>query len=332
MSTLVLGPQDCETLLRHSDLVDVLAEAHRQLSTGGAVQPAPTTMRDPTDAEPDAPAMVAMTTFAPYLGLVGVKLLVDAPRNRDQGRPAQRSTITAYSADTGECLAVVDGRVVTRVRTAAATALATRTLARPDAGVLGLLGAGNLALEHVRALATVRDLRRVLVWSRTRESSERVAAQVNDLGLDAAALPTARDVVEAADVVCTLTPAVAPFVDAAWLRPGTHLNAVGSPPRPSFSEVGPDVFARADVAVVDARAVALAESGNVRRAIEAGALATPLVELGDVLAGTAPGRRSPDDVTVFSSVGIGLQDLATVAHLIGAAAASGRGTSFDLRP
>ena len=275
--------------------------------------------------------MVAMTTFAPYLGLVGVKLLVDAPRNRDQGRPAQRSTITAYSADTGECLAVVDGRVVTRVRTAAATALATRTLARPDAGVLGLLGAGNLALEHVRALATVRDLRRVLVWSRTRESSERVAAQVNDLGLDAAALPTARDVVEAADVVCTLTPAVAPFVDAAWLRPGTHLNAVGSPPRPSFSEVGPDVFARADVAVVDARAVALAESGNVRRAIEAGALATPLVELGDVLAGTAPGRRSPDDVTVFSSVGIGLQDLATVAHLIGVAAASGRGTSFDLR-
>ena len=331
MTTVIVGPDECEELLDHRSLIAVLAEAHRQLALGGAVQPVPTAMRAPGAESAESVAMVPMCAYAPYLDLVAVKMLVDAPGNRRAGLPAQRSTISLVSASTGECLALLDGRVVTRIRTAAASALATDVLAPREARVLGLLGAGALAWEHARALRTVRDVDEVVVWSRTPASAARLVERITASGLPARAVTRPQDVATVSDVLCTLTPATEPVLQAEWIRPGTHINAVGSPPRPAFRELGPDVFARADVVVVDSAGIAAAESGNVRGAIAAGALLPDLVELGQVIAGTARGRTDPQQVSVFNSVGIGLQDLAAAAHLLAAATARGLGLRVETR-
>ncbi|MFN8075572.1 MAG: hypothetical protein U0Q15_09150 [Kineosporiaceae bacterium] len=339
MGTLILTPEQCEALLRPAEVVACLERAHRELATGGATQPAPVPIRAAGDlgphARPDAPAWIPMGAHAAYLGVVAVKLLADAPANRALGVPAQRSTAALFDAATAECLALVDGRVLTRVRTAAATALATRTLAVPGPRVLGLLGAGALAVEHVRAHAATGDLDGVVVWSRTASSRERLRAAVEALDVAVPPVKAVDDVAEVfatCDVVCTLTPAEVPLVSADLLRPGLHVNAVGSPPRPAYRELEPSVLARADVLAVDDVAVAAHESGNVVTALAAGAIGVEdLVPLGAVLAGTSPGRTSPEQVSVFNSVGIGLQDLAAMHLLHARALERGVGEVVTLR-
>lgn len=338
MGTLILTPEQCEALLRPAEVVACLERAHRELALGGATQPAPVPIHaaaHATQASPDAPAWIPMAAHAAYLGVVAVKLLADAPANRALGVPAQRSTVALYDAATAECLALVDGRVLTRVRTAAATALATRTLAAPGVRVLGLIGAGALAVEHVRAHAATSELDGVVVWSRTPSSRDRLRAAVEALDVPAPPVKAAESVEEvfaSADVVCTLTPAEVPLVSAAMLRPGQHVNAVGSPPRPAFRELEPSALARADVVAVDDVAVAAHESGNVVTALAAGALGRDeLVPLGAVLAGLAPGRTAAQQVTVFNSVGIGLQDLAAMHLLHARAVELGVGDVVQLR-
>lgn len=332
MATRTLTSGEVEGLVEWDGLLTALETAHRSLATGLAVQPAPAPLRDPADRSGDAPAVVPMTSFAPALGLFAMKLLADAPRNRALGLPAQRSTVSVFSADTGECLGLVDGRALTRIRTAAATALATRTLARPESRVLALLGAGPLAAEHAAAIARVLPLDEVRIWSRSPERAAQTVAALREAGLPATAAASAEAATRGADVLCTLTPSVEPIVERRWLADGMHVNAVGSPPRPGYSELPPAVFAAADTVAVDSRAVALADSGNVRNAIAAGAIdATSLVELGEVLEGLAAGRSAPEELTVFNSVGIGLQDLAAADHVLRRAAEAGTGTMVTIR-
>ena len=329
MSTLLLRPGQCERLLDHPSLVEALGRAHTELATGGATQPLPVPMRAAGDTRPDGPAYVPMAAYAPYLGVCAVKLLADVPSNRGLGLPAQRSTLALYSAESAECLALVDGRVITRLRTAAVSALATRLLARPGTSVLGLIGAGALATEHVHAFTAVLGVTDVLVWSRSEASARRLDGEVD---ADVRIAPSVEAVLAGADVVCTLTPAEVPLVTAGMLHPGLHVNAVGSPPRPGYSELEPGALAGAARVVVDHRPVALRESGNVREAVRRGVVAeSDLVELGDVLAGTVVGRGRPEDVTVFNSVGIGLQDLAALELLHRRAVAEGVGDVVDLR-
>lgn len=333
MATLILQADDCRRFLRAGDLVDVLGRAHVELATGGAVQPAPVPMRDPRDGTPDARALVPMAAHAPYLGRTLVKLLADAPAERAAGRPAQRSTVALF-ADDAECLALVDGAVITRMRTAAVSVLATRALARPAPRVLGLLGAGPLAVEHAVAHHEVLGVEEVVVWSRSERSREgfvdAVAARAG--GLRVTAVEEVYQAVEEADVVCTLTPSERPLVTRKLLRPGLHLSAVGSPPRPEFSELDPDVFEDTDRVVVDDVPVALGESGNVRNALAAGTLRQhEITSLGAVLAGSAAGRVRESDVTLFNSVGLGIQDLAVLDLLHRRAVEAGGAERVRLR-
>jgi len=195
--------------------------------------------------------------------------------------------------------------------------------------VLGLIGAGALATEHVHAFTAVLGVTDVLVWSRSEASARRLDGEVD---ADVRIAPSVEAVLAGADVVCTLTPAEVPLVTAGMLHPGLHVNAVGSPPRPGYSELEPGALAGAARVVVDHRPVALRESGNVREAVRRGVVAeSDLVELGDVLAGTVVGRGRPEDVTVFNSVGIGLQDLAALELLHRRAVAEGVGDVVDLR-
>ncbi|PPI27135.1 ornithine cyclodeaminase family protein [Rathayibacter sp. AY1B5] len=328
MSTRIITSHECEELTEWAGLIAALDAAHRALATGGAVQPVPQPMRIPGDSSQDGPAVVPMSAFAPYLGLAAVKLLVDAPRNRLDGLPPQRSTVSLYSAGTAEALALIDGRALTRLRTAAVSALATRALARPGSRIATLVGAGPLAREHALALGSVLDLEEVRVWSPSGSSARVLAAELVANGIPAAALEDLGDAVRDSDVVTTLTPSVEPLLTARLLAAGTHVNAVGSPPRHGYRELGADVLARAALVAVDSRGIAFAESDNVRTsALEP----SQVVELGEVLAGLAPGREHAEDLTVFNSVGIGLQDLAAGAYLLERAERATRGVEVETR-
>lgn len=238
--------------------------------------------------------------------------------------------ITVLDRELGSPVALLHGGVPTRVRTAAASAVATRALAREDSRVLGLVGAGGLAREHVEALRGVRDWDRLVIWSRTRE---RAAALADSLewsgGIDV--VDSCESVFERADTICTLTPSVSPIVRGEWLRPGQHLNVVGARPRADEREVDALTMSRSSV-WVDDQATARSKSGDLMLAVAEGALSLDDVvgTLGEVLAGVRPGRTSPQQITLFDSVGIGAQDLAIADLLVREARSRGVGIELDL--
>lgn len=298
--------------------------AHAGLAQGDWHSPAPRAM-----GIADEGSAIPMTAAGGEL--VSVKMLCDLPANRARGLPVQRSSIMVTSATTGECLAILDGRAVTAMRTAAVSAVATDHLARRAAGVLGFVGAGNLAVEHARAIAAVRDVERIVVWTRSTATLETFEARTGNLGITVERAASAEAVVAAADVVCTLTPSRDPVLLGRWLRPGQHVNAVGAPPRPDHREVDAEAMRRSRV-VVDGHDTAMAKSGGVLLAIAEGAISEDDVrtELGHVVVGSHPGRSSDEEITLFESVGIGLQDLATAQLVMAHAAERGVGTTVDL--
>lgn len=316
--TLLFRRREVVELLPYKHLVEAVEAAHIGLAEGRVVHPARSTVALPgTDT-----VLLPMIAAAPGKSLAVYKLLVDQPR--DPAAPRQRSTIVAVDLDTGDCAAMVDGAAVTLLRTAATSAVATRALSRPDAHTLGILGAGRQAAAHLEAIAEVRDLTELVIWNRTPERAEHVIRQARDMGLDAHLLAHPRDVVQRSDILCTLTPSVDPLVHAADLHPGLHVNAVGSPPRPGYRELATDVLGSARL-VVDSASVAVDESGAVQAALGDGSIDRPLVELGDVLSGRTRGRTDDQQVTVFVSVGLGIQDLAAVTLLLDTARQQGRG-------
>ncbi|WP_280503996.1 ornithine cyclodeaminase family protein [Nocardia farcinica] len=324
--TLVLTHSDIVALIDRRAVYDAVERAHADLSAGSAANPAPSVL--PLE---DGGAVLPMAAVATRQRASSVKLLSDMPFNRARGLPTQRSTIVLMSDRTGECEAVLDGRHITAVRTAAASAVATAHLARAGATTLGLIGAGTLAVEHTRAIARVRPIDKVLVWSRTAATVEEFRRRVHDLGIGVEYVDSPRDVVAGADVVCTLTPSKEPIVHGAWFRPGVHLNAVGAPPRADHREIDGAGMGAARL-VVDSRPTALTKSGDVLLAIGEGHLTEDdvVIELGDVVRDPGLGRRHDDDITLFNSVGIGLQDLVTARLLVDAALAAGRGTRVEM--
>lgn len=327
--TLVLTRSDLDGLVTMAEVIAALEIAHADMARGCALQPAPVAL----SLGSDPGAFLVMPALAARQGLAAVKLLADIPANAGRGLPVQRSVVMLVSQETGACQAIFHGQIPTRLRTAAASALATKHLSRPESRVLGLVGAGDLAVEHVSAICLVRPIARVVVWSRSPQTLARFSAAVAqrhpDLQITAAASP--REVVEISDIVCTVTPSRAPLVQGAWFRPGLHLNAVGAPPRPDHREIDGPGMARGRL-VLDSLATALHDSGDVVLALAEGALRPDQVttELGQVILGTAAGRQDADEITLFNSVGLGLQDLAIGSLLIEKARQKGLGLRINL--
>ncbi|QSR27279.1 ornithine cyclodeaminase [Nocardioides aromaticivorans] len=320
--TLVLTRSDVEELISLPDTIAAVRAAHVGLATGQAGVPVA-----PTMAEPGSDTVyVGMAAVSRTDRLATVKLLADMPSNAARGLPTQRSAILAVSSADGSCAALVDGAVVTRFRTAATSAVATEALARPGSRVLGLVGAGRLARAHVEALREVRPFDRVVVWSRT----GRTARELAD-GTGAEVVESAEAVFDVADVVCTLTPTREPHVRGDWLRPGQHVNVVGAPPRADHREVDSEAIRRSRV-VIDARATSWHDSGDIVIPLGEGAVTRDHVgdELGAVLAGQVRGRSDDEQITLFNSVGVGLQDLAVARLLIDEARRTGIGLEVDL--
>jgi ornithine cyclodeaminase/alanine dehydrogenase-like protein (mu-crystallin family) len=237
-----------------------------------------------------------------YLGIMpavaeaamGAKLVSFYPGNEGSAAPTHMAMIALFRPDTGEPLAAMDGRLITEMRTAAVSAAATRYLAAPDSRILALLGSGVQARAHLEALSQVRDFREVRVWSRTAAHAERFAAEHG-----ARAMPI-EAVVRGADVVVTATNSLEPILKGAWLKPGAHVNAVGSP-RPTWREL--DDAAMANTVIVDSREAALKESGDV---ILSGAAID--AEIGEIFAGLKPAPVGK--TTIFKSVGLAVEDIA----------------------
>lgn len=324
--TLVLTRSVLEQLVDPAATIAAVASALHAVADAAAHQPAPSIVTAGAAAE----EFIVMAASGHH-DLVSAKLMSDIPANAPRGLPTQRSAILVVRQSDGMPVAILDGRVPTRERTAAATAVATRALARTDSAVLGLIGAGGLAAPHVRALAAVRPFRRVTVWSR---SSARVSAlqdELADLDVEVRAATSPREAVRGADVVCTLTPARLPVLEGAWLEPGQHVNAVGAPPRADHREIDSEAVRRSTVFLDDV-STALAKSGDILIPLREGIIAEEALSatLGAVLNGSHPGRTHENEITLYNSVGIGVQDLA-VSHLfIERARERGLGLDVDL--
>jgi len=232
------------------------------------------------------------TRLEPYA--MGLKLVSFYPGNAGTGLPTHMAMIVLFSPQTGEPLAVMDGRLITEMRTAAVSAAATKLLAAPDSRVLALLGSGVQAGAHLQALSQVRSFAEIRVWSRTAEHAERFARQHKIKAMPAEAA------VRGADVIVTATNALEPILNGAWLKPGAHVNAVGSP-RPGWREL--DDNAMANTLIVDSREAVHLESGDV---ILSGAAI--YAELGEIFAGLKPAPTA--ETTIFKSVGLAIEDVA----------------------
>jgi len=325
--TLILSASDLAMLADMKATIDAAELAFADITCGTAHQPAPTSLHLPSS---DA-RFVPMTGLADTQQLAAVKMLADIPANRDAGLPTQRSTILLASQATGETLAILDGRIPTRVRTAAASAVASKHLARPDSRVLGLVGAGALAVAHVEAMLAVLPIEEVVVWSRSTTTTDTFREQVSRHGLPVTVAGSAKEVFASADVVCTLTPATEPIVHGRWFRAGQHINAVGSRPRPDHREIDTEGMARSRI-FVDSRATAAEKSGDLLIPVGEGALSLADVqgELGEVVTHRIMGRASDSDITLFNSVGIGMLDLAIGRLMYDEALERGLGLRVDL--
>jgi ornithine cyclodeaminase/alanine dehydrogenase-like protein (mu-crystallin family) len=244
-------------------------------------------------------------------------------------RDGNRFLFLLFSDTTGECDAVIEADWLGRFRTGAATGVATRYLARPDAETLGVIGSGRHALTQILGVCAVRPIKQAYVWSPTPKHRERFASEFCrsfPTPLDVCESP--REVVSRADIVCTVTKAKTPVLSGAWVKPGTHINAVGSNAA-SRREVGGDTIRLADVIVVDSLEQAAIECGDLLPLIEAGEVSwDDVIELADVVSSDESVRTDPSQITIFESHGLGVWDVAVGNLVLERARAAGVGTAL----
>jgi ornithine cyclodeaminase len=314
---LVLTQAQVRELLDLDRLVDALADAHADLTAGKASMPP----RIAALVREREALLGAMPSFLPSAGLA-CKLVTLFPRNVD--RPTHQAVICVFDAENGAPLALMDGTYVTATRTAAGSALATRLLAREDARVLAVIGTGVQARTHARAIPRVRPIGEIRIAGRDRAKAEALA---RELGGHARAVGTYEEALRGADVVAATTHAVEPVVRREWLEPGAHVNSVGV--NPGGREVDEATVADA-VLVVESRASALAPPPTGAPELAGVDPARVHAELGELVLGTKPGRASPDEITLYKSVGVAVQDAAAAALVLGAARERSVGQEIQL--
>jgi alanine dehydrogenase len=309
---LVLSEKEVQNLAKVEELIPVLERAHIQYSTGKAVMPVRLVV--------PLPQIEGRITSMPgYLNedkALGMKVVTFFPNNLKQNLPQILATVMLFSAETGKMIAAMDGNYITAIRTACVSAMATQALANPDTPVLGVLGAGVQARAHIRALTQIRKISEIKVFDIFEASARQLQeALQKEIGVKINVVQSPREAVLDSDLLVTVTTAKEPIVKAEWLKPGIHINAVGSH-RPDLREIDGATLAAAKI-VVDSREAIMAECGDILLAIQEKAITANSVhaEIGEVLAGKKSGRTSPEEITLYKAVGIAIQDVAT-AHLV----------------
>lgn len=306
MRVLVLSEHEVEELLTMEECIGVMKDALRALALGEVHNPLRQAIR-----APGAPGLLGLMPAwrggaQPYYGLKEVCVF---PENPKRGLDTHLGAVILHSGETGEPLAFMNAAAITAIRTAAVSAVATKLLARPDAVVLAILGSGAQAKAHLRAIPLVRDIRETRVYSRS-----------------SGTVPSAEECVRGADIVVTATSSREPVLERAWLKPGVHINAVGSSIA-AARELDGETMAAVSL-FVDRRESTLHESGDFLFARREGFIDDGHIraELGELLTGAANGRKSEEEITLFKSLGLAVEDLASAAFLYEKARRLERGT------
>jgi ornithine cyclodeaminase len=315
---LVLRQEEVERLLDMEGCIEAMADALASLARGEVHVPLRFVVKPENE-----PSLIGLMPAhrAGDSPLYSLKTVCVFPDNPKRGLDAHQGTVTLFDGETGEVRALMNASAITAIRTAAVSAVATRLLAREDARELGILGAGVQARSHLEALRLVRDFDRVRIYSPTAGHAKALAEEV---GADTAG--SAEEAVRGADVVVTATSSAEPVLQRGWLKEGAHVNVVGGRP-PTMREL--DIATVADSAFfVDRRESAEAEAFDYRDALEAGAIGPNHIraEIGEVLIGSHPGRTGPEELTVFRSLGLAVEDLAAAEYVVRRARETGVGT------
>jgi ornithine cyclodeaminase len=319
---LLVTAAEIESLFPMDRAIAAARSAMRQVSSGDTLLPLRQFL-----AIPDAPGKMAVMpgyiAHPPRFGLKTVSKFTNAAHSHV-------GTVQLYDATNGQLLAIIEGGTLTAIRTAAASALATDLLARPDSHHLAILGTGEQARRHIEAMAAVRPISQIRIWGRNARNAEALAATLRNADMPAIVAATVAEAVADADIVCTTTPAATPILHGQHVRPGTHVNLVGS---------AIPTTAEADTALVamsqfygDYRAATLAQAGEFRNAIAAGLITADhlIGEIGELILGRIPGRQDDTAITLYKSLGVTAQDLTAADAILEAARAHGMGQEINL--
>ena len=314
---LVLSDDDVRAVLDMTSCIEAMEQALSALARDEMSMPLRFVMRPPAEQ--------LMGLMPSHRGgdrpRFALKEIVIAPGNAARGLDPHQGAVLLHDGVTGQLDAVLNASAVTEIRTAAVSALATRLLARPDSHRVAILGSGVQGRSHVIAMQAVLDEPELRIWSRTPEHAEALALECHGITCE-----TVEEALAGADVVCTCTSSREPLVRRAWLAPGAHVNAVGASV-PSARELDADVVADASL-FVDRRESTVNESGDYLLALAEARIGPDHIraELGELLIGTADGRTSPDELTLFKSLGIAVEDLAAAELCVARAREAGIGT------
>jgi ornithine cyclodeaminase len=323
----ILRAADVKALLPMVECIEVMHRTMMAVSAGRVVLPLRSVLVMPGD-------LGMMGNMPGYLGepeCFGVKLISLIPRNKPPHHSSHLGLVLLFEVEHGQPVALLDGAEITAIRTAAASALATRLLARPDACDLAVLGAGEQARSHLESMLAVRKLRRIRIWARQREKAAAFAqSEGAKHGITIEIATTPQEAVTGADIICTVTKSPEPILNGEWLTPGAHLNVVGSSVA-TTAEIDTIAVVRSQF-FVDYRSSTITEAGEYLRALRAG-LITPehiRAEIGEVANGSKVGRTSAQEITLYKSLGIAPQDLAAAHFVLQQARKRGVGQVIEL--
>ena len=320
---LWLTEEDVRAVLTMPALMETMEQALAAFSAGDVVQPVRTAleMRERT-------FFALMPAFDKVHDVLGAKLVSVVPENAARGLATHLASISLFDPATGELRAVMDGRLITEMRTAAVSAISVKYLARRGASRLAILGSGIQARSHVEAMRLVAEFTEIRAWSPT---PQHLRTFGEEMGAPVRAAASANEAVSGADVVLLATNSVTPAIEDDWVGEGAHVIAIGAC-RPSQRELAPELVARG-LLVVDSRDAARQESGDVVQGICEGRFPSEhaAIELGDIVAGRVPGRTGDRQVTVFKSLGLAIEDVAAAGMVWQKAVQSGRGMAVALQ-
>jgi ornithine cyclodeaminase len=325
--TVLLTETDVRAVLPMPDLIAAMAQALAGYSAGRVEQP----VRTVIEVGPERNFFGVMPVAMSGPPAVGAKLVTVYHRNHERGLPSHLAMIVLLDPATGALRALLDGRYITEARTAAVSAVSVEHLARRDAAVLAILGSGVQARSHLEAIRHVRPLADVRVWSPTPAHRDSFAAEMREAtGLPVSAVATPADALRGAGIVVLATAAQAPVIDDMDVAPGAHIAAVGAC-RPTHREMPGPLVARARV-FVDARAGALKESGDILLPIRDGLVNESHIagELGELILGHVEGRRTADEITIFKSLGMAVEDVVAAELVLARAIERGLGRTWSV--
>ena len=327
MKIKIISAEQVHELLTMSVCIDIVRDAMVEVSRRNVNMP----LRHGMPIPDDRGMLGMMYGYLAEPECFGVKLLSLYPGNAEKGISSHMGLMVLYEAECGKPVAIMDASVITAIRTAAASAVATDELARTDAKSLAILGGGEQAESHLKSMLEVRPIDNVLIWCRSRDRAHEFAIKQQDsIDANIEVVNKARDAAGEADIVCTVTSSPEPILEGQWLRKGTHLNLVGSS-LPHFAEVDNEVVTKTKY-FVDYRESTLAQAGEFLRAKEAHLIDDShiVAEIGEVISKEHAGRESDDEITLYKSLGVIAQDLVSANTIFKMAIAQDKGLDITM--